>query len=158
MFQPDESKIFTVKHTTYKVIGWMNLLLFTLCTAVSWKVGTGYIPLVFLFFVLLGLYVIWATGHMEADSISIRFYSHFGKYEINWDEVEYIEMDKQAGNIVFFGKNKVLQTIGPTGWTGKKEKLEMINFLFGQIENRKIEVRQTEKAMYRLSKNTKVKN
>lgn len=158
MLQSDENRIFTVKHTTYKIIGWVNLLLFTFATIMSWRANTGYIPLIFLFFALLGLYIVLASGHMEVDSKSIRFYSHFGKYKINWDEIKYIEIDKQLGNIVFFGDEKVLQTIGLQGWTGKKEKLEMADFLFEQIENRKIEIRQTEKAMFRLSKNTKIKS
>lgn len=156
MSQSNENKIITVKHTTYKIVGWLCLLLFAFATIMSWRANTGYLPLIFLFFVLLGLYIIWTTGRMEADSNSIRFCSHFGKYEMKWEEVDYIEIDKQMGNVVFFGKNQVLQTIGPAGWDSKKEKLEMINFLFGELKNRAIEIRQTEKAMFRSSKNTKL--
>ena len=151
-------RILTVRHTFYKFAGWIGVLFSVFCTVMSWRANTGYLPLLFLVFGLIGFYIILVSGRMETDSKSIRFYSHLGKYEMNWNEVEYVEIDRQMGNIVFFGKNKVLQTIGPMGWTGKKERLEMATFLFGQIKNFEIDVRQTEKAMYRLSKNTKVKN
>jgi hypothetical protein len=151
------TKVYKVKHTSVKIIGWLNILLFGFGAVGAWYANTPFgFVLIFVFAFLLGIYLVAASGDMEADLESIRFNQPFTKYRMNWDDIECVEFDQQFGNMVFFGKGKILNVIGPAAWSGKNEKQEMINFVFGRIEELGIELRQTQKAMFRLSKNTKV--
>jgi len=150
------TKIFRIKHTFIKIVGWINILFCAFFAVMSWRAGaTPGVSFIFVFFITLGVYLVLASGDMEADSESIRLNLSLAKYRINWSDIEYIEVDQQYGNMAFFGNGKVLNIIGPAGWSGN-EKQEMINFIFHRIDELGIEVRQTQKAMFRLSKNTKI--
>jgi hypothetical protein len=66
-------------------------------------------------------------------------------------------MDLNGGNLVFIGQNKRLSALGPMVWSGK-DKERMLRFFSAQVETRGIEMKQTQKAMLRLSKNTKLRS
>lgn len=74
---------------------------------------------------------------------------------MKWNEVQYVEIDSQGGSMVFVGENKKLAVNGPTLWSGK-DKLDLARLMSAQLERYDIEIRPTEKAMFRLSRNTKV--
>jgi|GEM_PF-1311235 len=146
----------TIKHTYYKVVGWVGIAFFMICTLGSWSAGAGRTSLIFLGFVVLGSYLILNSGSMQVDSDSIRYYLPFRSYQIKWNEVRYIEVDSQVGSMVFVGENKQLAVNGPMAWTGK-DKFEIGSFISAQQDKYNIEVRVTEKAPFRLSRNTRVR-
>ena len=92
---------------------------------------------------------------MQVDSDSIRYYLPFRSYQIKWNEVRYVEVDNQVGSMVFVGENKQLAVNGPMAWIGN-DKFEMGKLISEQIDRYHIEIRVTEKAMFRLSRNTRV--
>lgn len=151
----DETRCLTVTHTFYKVVGWVCVIFAVCCGVMAWRAGGRGLSLFFLLFVALGVYIILNSGSTQMDSQSIKYYLPLGKYQIKWDEVQYIEIDKQGGNMVAVGKNKRLAMNGPTSWSGK-DKMEMRKLIGAQIEKYGIQVRQTEKAMFRSSRNTRV--
>lgn len=137
MMLSNHKNVFRVNHTLYKVIGWTGLILFSASVAACLRANAGGASLVFLFFVLLSIYLIFSPGWMEVDLETIHFYQPLSKYKMRWDEVKYVEIDRQFGNMAFFGKDKVMNIIGPAGWSGD-EKFETINFVFGQIKNEEL--------------------
>ena len=151
----DKTKWLVVTHTFYKVIGWVCVVFGVCCGVMAWRAGGRGLSLFFLLFVALGIYIVLNSGSTQMDSQYIRYYLPSGRHQIRWDEVRYIEIDKQGGNMVFVGENKRLAMNGPVSWSGK-DKLEMLKLIRIQIEKYGIQVRQTEKAMLRLSRNTKV--
>lgn len=146
----------TINHTYYKVVGWVGLAFFMICTLGSLNAGAGRTSLIFLGFVAISIYLVLNSGSMQVDCDSIKYYLPFRSYQIKWNEVQYIEVDNHVGSMVFVGENKQLAVNGPMAWIGK-DKFEMGKLISEQMDRNHIEVRVTEKAMFRLSKNTKVR-
>jgi hypothetical protein len=96
-----------------------------------------------------------SSGSMQIYSDSLRYYLPLRRYQIEWDEVRSIEIDSQGSSMVFVGENKRLAVNGPMFWTGK-DKRDAARLIAIQIDRYEIEVRTTEKAMFRLSRNTRV--
>lgn len=149
-------KVFIVHHTFYKSIGWFGLILFLSMASISLYIGITLAFIFFLVFFIFNIYMLLTIGYMEVDSESIRYYSPRGKYQMKWEEIEYIEIDQQFNNMAFFGDNKTLNVIGSTGWSDKEAKRETGTFIAEQIKNLGIEIKRTQKAMFRISKNTKI--
>jgi hypothetical protein len=139
-----------------KGVAWVCALLFLLAAVWSWLDGAGKASLLFLIFVALGAYLILASGSLEMNKDSITYTTPISVYRIRWGEVTEIEIDLNGGNLVFIGQNKRLSALGPSCWSGKNKE-RMLRFFSAQVETRGIEVKQTQKAMWRLSKNTKIK-
>ena len=114
------------------------------------------VVILFLIFVLLGIYLLLSSGSVEMDEEGITYRTYLAQYRIVWSEVKHIEIDRQGSNIVFCGDNKRLAALGPMFWSGSDKKL-MLRLLDTQVRKGGIEIRQTEKAPYRFSKNTKVR-
>jgi hypothetical protein len=140
-----------------KGLGWVCGLLFLFFAVLSWLGGAGKVSLLFLIFVALGAYLILASGSMQMNKDRITYITPIGVYRIEWDEVTEVEIDLNGGNLVFIGHNKRLSTLGPAFWSGK-DKERMLRLFSAQVETHAIEVKQTQKAMWRLNKNTKVKS
>lgn len=85
-------------------------------------------------FVALAIYVILSSGSMHINSDSIKYYLPLRSYKIKWNEVQYIEIDRQGSNIVFGGENKRLAMIGPAYWSGK-DRIDTHRLIKAQIEN-----------------------
>jgi hypothetical protein len=151
----DGSRPLIVKPTFVKVLAWVCIVLFLFCAVMSWRAGGVGVPLFFLLFVALGLYLLLFSGSVEMDAQTITYRTPLAQYRIKWDEVSRIEIDSQGGNVVFCGENKRLAAVGPMYWSGK-DKMEMLKLVGAQAKQRSIETEQTEKAMFRSSKNTKV--
>ena len=137
-----------------RVVASVGIIFFLFCGVMSWRADDGWPTFLFVGFMLVGVYLLM-TGSVEMDAQHVAYRTPVGTYRIKWDEVSRIETDAQGGNIVFWGADKRLNVVGPGYWSGK-DKLEMLMFLTRQIEEYGIEVVETQKAMFRLSKNTKV--
>lgn len=150
----DESRTLIVRPTLVRIVAWACITFFLFCGVMSWRANAGWVTFLFLGFVLLGVYLLIA-GSVEMDARHVTYRTPIGTYRIGWDEVSRIETDAQGGNIVFLGEGKRLNAVGPGYWWGT-DRLEMLVFLRGQVEKYGIEVVETRKAMFRLTKNTKV--
>lgn len=155
MVATDATRVLIVRHTGYKLVGYLCGAFSVFCTVGAWRAGASSAALIFLIFVALAIFILLNAGSMQMDSEGIRYYLPLRSYQIRWDEVRYIEIDRQGGNMVFIGDNKTLATNGPVSWAGK-DKMEVHRLISAQIKTYGIEVRQTEKAMFRLSKNTRM--
>lgn len=128
----------------------------------AWRANPGraspvthaFVVLMFLTFVALGVYLLFSSGSLEVDEQRVTYRTVLAEYRMNWSEITYIEIDGRGSNIVFCGKHKRLAALGPMWWSGNKRG--MLGLLGNQVDNAGIEIRQTEKANYRRSKNTKV--
>ena len=151
----DLTRVLIIKHTPSKVVGWIGGAFFIFCGVMSWRAGARGASLLFFGFVALSGYLILSSGSMHINSDSIKYYLPLRSYKIRWNEVQYIEIDRQGSNIVFCGENKRLAMLGPAFWCGK-DRIDTFRLVAAQIDKYDIEVRQTEKAMFRLSRNTRV--
>ena len=118
--------------------------------------GQVLIALILLTFAVLTVHELVRSGSIEMDNEGISYRTRWAQYRINWSEVTHLEMDPQGFRIVFYGDNKRLAAFGPLYWS-RDNKKELLNWLGAQVDTRCITIRPTEIAMYRLSKNTKVR-
>lgn len=146
-----------MKHTVHKVLGWAGLVFSVYIIWVAGRASDRGLCLVALVLAALSCYFLLNVGSTHVDSGSIRYYLPLRSYRIKWSEVQYIEMDAEGASLVFVGENKKLSMNGPRLWTGK-DKNDMHKLMDAQIKTYSIEIRQTQKALFRRSKNTKVGN
>lgn len=151
----DGTTSLVVNPTFVRVTAWVCIIFFLFCGVMSWRAGNGKAALLFLLFVTLGVYLLLFSGRMEMDAQCIIYRTPLANYRIKWDEVLRIQIDRQGGNIFFCGEDKRLAAVGPMFWRGK-DKMEMLKLLSTKVKEQGIETQETEKAMLRLSKNTKV--
>jgi hypothetical protein len=149
-------KLLIFKPTLLRVIGWTCILFFLFGATGAWRAGAAKAALVFLFFIGLGAYIVLFSGTLEMNSETIIYRTPLARYQIRWDEVTRIELDRAGSNIVFWGENKSLAALGPYLWQGA-DRTDMLLLVAAQIDKLGINVQQSEKAGFRMSKNTKVR-
>ena len=152
----DVTRTLVIKHTPLKVVGWGGVAFAFFCMAGAWNAGARPTSLLFLGFGVLSSYLILSSGSMQVDSDFIRYYLPLRSHQITWNEVQYIEIDRGGGSMVFVGDNKKLAVNGPAVWSGR-DRFDVSQLIATQIDRYGIELRPTEKAMFRLSRNTKVR-
>src|SRR5215207_4247559 len=150
MSSAEQTKVFTVKHTPCKVVGWVGVAFFLFCGVAASRAGAQGASLLFFGFVLGSVYLILSSGSMQMDSDYIRYHLPLRSYEIKWSEVKYMEIDSGGGNMVLVGENKRLAMVGPYLWSDKNKR-RTLWFMGEQMEKHGIEIRPTWKAMFRLS-------
>ena len=155
MSAANTSKVLTIKHTPARVVGWIDVVFATFGSIGALSAGAYGPSLLFLIFVALGGYLILSSGSMQMTSDYITYHLPLRSYQMKWNEVRYIEIDAGGGNMVFMGDDKRLAVIGPAFWSGK-DKIYLSEFMGKQLDKYELEVRVTAKAMFRLSKNTKL--
>lgn len=144
-----------VKHSVHRVLGWAGLAFFIYISWVTWRAGDRRSFLVALGFAALACYFLLNVGSTHVDSDSIRYYLPLRSYRIKWSEVRYIETDVEGASLVFVGDNKRLSMNGPRLWAGK-DKMAMRKLMDVQVKRYGIEIRHTQKAVFRRSRNTRV--
>lgn len=154
LLKEDGSRTLVARPTPVRVLGAACIIFFLFCGVMSWGVGPVWGTLMFFGFVLVGVYLL-LVGSVEMDARHVTYRTPLGTHRIGWDEVLRIETDAQGGSIVFWGEGKRLNTIGPEYWS-EKGRVEMLLFLRKQVQQYGIKVIVTPKAMFRLTKNTKV--
>ncbi|MFH2091455.1 MAG: hypothetical protein ABIJ31_03755 [Pseudomonadota bacterium] len=137
-------------------LAWLGIVLFSGFFILSLSVGQVLLGLPFVFFIGLSVYLILVSGSVEVNSSRIHLSIPLGQYEVGWDEVNNIETDIQRRALVFIGFNKRVAIAGPVWWAGK-DKNALITFLNAEVERRGIEIKQSQKALFKFSKNSKVK-
>ncbi len=146
---------FRVGLLSYKIIAWIGIVFFMFCAIMSWLSGQGNVSPWFLPFVALGIYMLLSLSHLELNEEKIAVVAPFAKYEIRWDEVEWVETSQQ-GTLVFHGiRQKRLVFAPPSFWSGA-DKPAMYKFLVSQLEQRKLLPVPSNTADYKTQKNVRV--
>jgi hypothetical protein len=141
---------------TVAVIGWLCTLLFLPCSIAACVGGMWGAAVVFLIFAAMGVYLILNSGTIEMTAECVSYSTPLGRYEVKWGEVKYIETDIQRQGIVLYGEGKRLAIYGPGYWSGD-DTTEMAMLLTAQLEQFQIETKETQKALWARSKNTKIR-
>ena len=152
----DGGKLLVAKPTFIRVVGWISILFFLFGTIGAWRAGAYKPALIFLVFVGLGVFLLLYSGTLEMNSELIVFHTYLKRFQIRWDEVTRIELDRMGSTMVFGGENKRLVGMGPYYWQGA-DRTDMMLLVATQIDKLGITVQQSEKAMFRRSKNTRVR-
>ena len=153
----DDGKLLIVKPTFVRVIGWICIVFFLFSATGAWLAGAQKPALFFLVFVSLGVYMLLFSGTLEMNSEIIIFRTPLMRYQMRWDEVTRLELDRVGSSIVFWGENKRLVGMGPYYWQGADKK-DMLLLVAAQIDKLGITQEQSERAMFRRSKNTRVRS
>lgn len=131
--------------------------LFCVFAFFSWRAGTGYLPLLFLGFIPVGVFLILARGSIAFDEKSIYYRIFFSSYKMDWADVRLVETDHAGIAIVFIGENKHIAIMGPGYWASKG-RAEFTEKLLQKLEKQNLKIRVTGKAGFRRTgKNTKIK-
>ena len=157
MSSADTTGVLIVKHTPCKVVGWLGVAFFLFCGVAASRAGDGGASLLAFVLLLPGVYLGLSSGSMQVDSDSVRYHLPLRSYQIKWNEVQYMEIDITGSNMVLVGENKRLAMIGPYLWSNKNKR-RMLGFMADQVDKYGIQIRVTQKAMFRFSKNTKADN
>ena len=152
----DSGKLLIIKPTALRVIAWIGIGFFLFCTIGSWRAGAGKVVWVFVFFVGLGVFLLLLSGTLEMNSETIIYRTPLARHQIRWEEVTRVELDKIGSTMVFWGENKRLVALGPYYWQGP-DRTDVFLLVAAQIDKLGLNVEQSERAMFRRSKNTKVR-
>jgi hypothetical protein len=140
-----------------KGVGWVCVAMFSACAFFSWRSETEvWVAFLFLGFVGLGASVLAMSGQLELDTKKAARVTRINRYEMRWDEIKRIEIDKQANGITFSNGDKRIVALGLAYWS-KENASEALEFINAQIAQREIEFVETTTATMKLSKNTKIK-
>jgi hypothetical protein len=103
----------TVKtHGFIKIVGFVGAALFSLGAFMAWLAGQGSVSPGLLVMAAIGLLLPLLSGSVEADDYFITCVMPLWKFEIRWDEVSYIEIDREGQALVFVGEQKRLSIWG----------------------------------------------
>ena len=152
----DAGRRLIFKPTLIKAIGGSALCSFSFAPAGPGEPEQGKLLCSSCYFVGLNVYVLLFSGTLEMDSRTIIYRTPLAHYQIRWDEVRRIELDRVGSTMVFWGENKRLAALGSHYWQGA-DRVNMMLLVAAQMDKLGINMQQSEKAMFRLSKNTKVR-
>ena len=151
----DGDRLLTFRPTILRIIGLVCVILFLVGAVGSANAGAWKSSLVFVFFIGLGVYILLFSGTLEMNSETIFYRTPLGRYQIRWDEVKSLELDRMGSVMVFWGENKRLVALGPYYWQGA-DRRDMTFLVAAQMDKLSIVLKQSERASFRLSKNTNV--
>ena len=73
----------------FRYLGILIVAFWTVCAYLSWQAGSAaWVPLLFLGFALLSVYVSLISGEISMDTESIRYEMFFSTYKMDWAEVK----------------------------------------------------------------------
>ncbi|MBW2037948.1 MAG: hypothetical protein JRI41_10850 [Deltaproteobacteria bacterium] len=138
-------------HWLIRVVGWGGIVFFlSLAVLFSWGTGIGFYSFFFLGMSMLGVALLLLDGSVEMDSHAVTYATPLGRYKMRWEEIQRIEYDLYQSWLVFYGGHKRLALWGPGYWLGE-DRARMYEFLIAQIQQRDIEMRYNEWAVFKLS-------
>ncbi len=152
----DFNQPLVARPTHARVIAWVSIAFFLFCAVMAWRAGQGDVSPFFLLFVVLGIYLLVSVGTVEITPAFVTYKTPWATYAISWDEVERVEIDAQRGALALIGDNKRVVTIGPAYWSGK-DKRQLLALFKATIEKRSIPIISTQKVLFKLSKNARVR-
>lgn len=146
-----QSKV--IETTSIKIIAWVCISFFLLCTIGTIYSGQPEVSPVFIFFILLGVLMLIMSGRAEISYNGFKVLIPLGEYYISWNEVEYIETG--AGNLILGGHKKRLCFPSFEFWNGK-DKINAIEIFARVAEEKQLEIKETKRAILPIYRNTKI--
>ena len=138
---------------SYKIIGAICAIFFAGCTVGAF-LARQYSPIaIFMFFVLMGAYLIASAGSFEISEKFITHHNLFGVFRMQWVEVKKIEFGRQ-GTIILHGENKRFVIPPLVFWSGK-QKPEALNLLRNTIDQLGVITYPSNTADYKIHKNVR---
>jgi hypothetical protein len=138
-----------------RVIGALNLLMFSSFAVMAWMSQQQGPALAFVVFATIGLALIGSAGTIEVDDQAIVVHNGPTQHRIAWTEVREFLHDHRAQQLVFRGMDKQLAILGPSYWSGP-HRLVLYDYLMTQLVSRAIPIRESAKATLARSRNTRV--
>ena len=145
---------FSVGLLSYKIIGWVCVVFFLGCSIGAYF-ARQYGPItIFMFFVLMGVYMIVSAGSYTLNDESVTHTNVFGSFHILWQNVRQIEVGTQ-GTLVLHGNDQRFILAPATFWSGR-DKPEAFALLTKKIEDLDITPYPSNVADYKIHKNVRV--
>jgi hypothetical protein len=143
-------------HWLLQIVGWSGVSFFLFGVIEALQENNLILAVVQLGLVGISLVLLSSWGITEVGSQQVCRYTVFGRWSIAWDEVRWIEIDRFESVVVLGGENRRLVIPGPAAWSpfGKKETMAI---LLAQAELRCIPVRRSMLAVFRFSRNTRMR-
>lgn len=151
----NNSEHYTVKLVSYKVVGWLGIVFFTLCSVGAF-LAKQYGPIaVFGFLVALGIYTLLGAGEFVLDQEGVTHQTVLRLYRIHWKEVKSIEIGAADGTVVLHGENKRFILAPPSAWSGP-HKFDAYSFFEQKVRDLGITPYTSRVAAYKIHKNVRV--
>jgi hypothetical protein len=96
------------------------------------------------------------SGSVELDAAALTRRTLWGQYAMRWEDVRWVEQDREGYSLVFHGGGKQLSLTGPAMWWGK-DKARLLEVLNAQIQQRGLEVCHSWRAAFRVSRNVRMR-
>ena len=149
-----DSIAYRVGHWPVQLIGYSCAVLFGAFALLAISAHQAVAALLFLPWIILGLYLGLRTGVTTITPIAIMHDCPLGHYHIAWDTLTAIEFDRQGNCYIFHGNNQRLVIPGRIFWTGAQKRIAC-QVVDEQIARRGIPVRESLSAPYKISHNTR---
>lgn len=144
---------YRIEMSSYRVAGWACLVLFAVIAMAAYNSGARVPGICFLSFALLGLYMVLRAGSFQIDEERVVHQSAFGAWQLRWDEITHVEIGS-GGTLVLSGEEKRFVLSPPPWW--RRTDREALRYVLAQFETRKLEVRLSRTADYKIMKNTRI--
>ena len=143
-------------HWIMQVIGWAGLTFFMFGAYDSYARSEIAATLVLLVLAGVSLVMLLSWGITEFSPAGVERSTLFGCWRITWEQVRRVEIDPADLVMVLVGEDRTLALPGPAMWNaaGKSEALAM---LLAQAEKHGIPLQRTPFALFKISRNTRLK-
>jgi hypothetical protein len=145
-----------VDHWLIQMIGWAGLAFWISASMEAWERGEWAILFSLLLPGLLSVSFISNWGLTEIDALGIRRRTIFGTWQIQWEELRWLEMDLTGTTLVLGGENCQMVISGPILWAGT-DRADVLAMIKAQSEYRKLPLRRSFWAIFKYSQRTRVK-
>lgn len=144
---------------TYRILGIAGAIVFSLLALYFWQLDdSDYIPLLFLLFVPIFIFISLISGEIKIDENTIYYKIFFSEYKIDWSEVKRIERSPGGIGIYFIGEGKYLSLLSEQYWS-IKDRAKVLALILKMTKRLNIPTRpiSTSSLFRRTGKNTKIK-
>lgn len=152
----NETKSVVIDHWLIQVLGWGGLTFFIFCAVRTISVGQLQDALLYLTLAAVSGYFLLNWGITELGVETVERHTVLGAARIAWSEVRSIELDPLEMVIVLTGENSQLVIPGPWLWAGVDKKI-VLSLILAQSEKHHIPLRRTPWAIFKFSRNTRVR-
>jgi len=137
----------------YKVIGAVCCVFFVGCGIGAFLAKQYWPILVFMFFALMGIYILVCVGSYELSETEISHTNLFGRFRMRWRDVREAEFGTQ-GSIVLHGRDMRFVVAPPSAWSGE-QKAAAIDLLCEKLDVPEIKSHSSNLADYKTHKNVR---
>jgi hypothetical protein len=141
-------------HWLIQIIGWSGLTFLLFAAVKIFQVGNYASAALMIGLLPVCLFLLLNWGINELGPETVERCTMFGSWQIDWDQVRWIEVDPFGSVIVLVGEDSQLTITGPGVWSalGKNEALSVLK---AQAESRRIPLRRTFWALLKFSRKTR---